>query len=100
MTALFTAEQLKHGSCVICTAWLLPCLQVNSLQTANASLRESLKQTKQQLEGGELHKQLELVSLFPATSVVQMVPWSQLSHIHTAFLVTVTWLLACMGHCG
>lgn len=41
---------------------MLCAVQVNSLQTANASLRESLRQTRQQLEGGELHAQLETVS--------------------------------------
>lgn len=41
---------------------MLCAVQVNSLQTANASLRESLRQMCQQLEGGELHVQLETVS--------------------------------------
>jgi hypothetical protein len=50
-------------TCLTCA--VLCRVQVNSLQTANASLRETLRQTRQQLEGGEMYTQLEAVSVVP-----------------------------------
>jgi hypothetical protein len=47
--------------CCVLTCAVSCCVQVQSLQAANNSLRESLRQSRQQLEAGQLHTQLEAV---------------------------------------
>jgi hypothetical protein len=64
--ARWTAIANGAGSLAAAESLCMPCpcvlAQVNALQTANTSLRDSLLSTRQQLEGGELHRQLEAVS--------------------------------------